>query len=249
MKCYKSIFRLDYPLSYSIVDGLGHRLQFLLDRSRDKPFLNVKGGISIGNNHSLDHYGQVGNDVFKTYLNPETFNSSIEHYNGIALSDLHNHKVIKLSNELISEKPIQDSNARYKRIGLRTWVIIDDKDLKRESILKYMCKSNKFVTDVIKDEFNAASDIATVIESQNESGAKIRIQLGPYDKSEMRKYFFLSQKSEVEVEEGLIIDFDFWEERLDVPGFDLSTYCRHKSKLISSICEKTVQSLKKEILV
>lgn len=47
MKIYKAIFRLDYPISYKVVDSLGSYLDFITQKLQKKPFKNFNNSIDF----------------------------------------------------------------------------------------------------------------------------------------------------------------------------------------------------------
>lgn len=249
MKVYKTIFRLDYPLSYGLVDGLGHRLEFLMTNSQNKaPFTEVGGALNLGQQYSLVHHGHYGeHNRFSTTLGPKTFNSNIEHYKGCDLQELHSNALFKLCDKLIADKAILSEESRFDRIGIRLWIIATDPKFTKPNILKYLCAKNDYASSVLKSESFNSDDIAITFESKHDDGTQVRVSIGPYSKVEIPKYFTLMVNPEVEVEEGLMFDIDISDYKIKVPGFNLSTFSRHKIRTIQSICEKTIESFKKEL--
>lgn len=250
MKLYKSLFRLDYPLSYSLVDRLGNHLEFLMDNSlNNKAFQNIGGELKLGGNHTCYHYGSVKEDNFRTVLNPTTFNSSIEHYEGLNLKELHNHKTIKLCGKLLEEKEVLGKESKYKRIGLRTWIIVENPLFTKDKILNYVCQSNKESSLLLGNTFSKIKDIMVTYELEGEQGTSARVSYGPYYNEEKEKYFTLKRKEDlnINISEALIFDIDIWDNMVKVPEFDLSSFCRFKIIEVETIVDKICKRLIKEL--
>ncbi len=244
MKLYKTIFRIDYPLSYSILDNLGNNLEFIHIKTKESPFTDATSDFNIAQ-HRILHRAKINNDSFQIHLSINNLVTSIEYNKGYDINLLAKHPVFELTQQVIEKLDIK-TFPHYNRIGLRNWVLIEHNSLIFESILNFMSQSNLCFDEVIKNNFANTNDIAIIFESKNEDNIYLRVILGPYQKNERIKYFTF----EPSVNEGLILDVDIWEENISIPGFNLLELTKKYQSILFSLCQniftKLLERMKKD---
>jgi hypothetical protein len=240
---FKTIFRLDYPLSYALVDELGQYTQMVRDHAAKPTFSKSRTNLNLVE-HSLVTTGKCKNedDVFKFTLSLQSLNAVIEHSKGAPLLELHSHPVVKLSDELASQLKFN----KFERIGFRTWIIIQDRNYKFDQLKTYfMDNFGRTLSTEIKKNFDVAEDIAVVFESQNSSSKdRTRILMGPYRREEEGRYFSIALGEEID--QGLIIDIDVWQEKYEVPEIHMSRLSKHYFDTMASTVKLIHNKIKSE---
>lgn len=237
MKIYKTIFRLDYPLAYKILDNLGGYLEFIRKRTSQKPFSNGIGNINLLQ-HSLRHSGKVGDDPFTLNLDLKTFNAVLEINNGQEIGNLSKNPLFKLADDLIEYIEIEHSS-NYERIGVRNYILIKDEKIKFNELNDYIWNCNKAFGYPLSQFFNQKQDIAVVFEAKSANDENIRIQLGPYKNEERPKYFSLNN----EIEEGMILDIDIWQINVSLPKLKLETLVHRHEKIYNEVVKQIKQKI------
>lgn len=233
MKAFKTIFRLDFPLAYRILDKLGEYLELIHIKTNQNPFSEGKGNVNLIE-HSLSYNAKVADDIFSLNLDTKTFNAVIEYQGGSELNVLAKHPLFILADEVI-EKLEKEHSSRYKRIGIRSYIIIQKKEFDFVKIRDYMWNSNKIFGDPLTSLFHTKYDIGVTFEAQSDNEEYIRVNLGPYHEREISKYFSLKN----ELKEGFIFDIDIWQGNISIPQIKLveliHRYQKVYSELVSNI--------------
>ncbi len=237
MKIFKTIFRLDYPLSFSILDNLGKQLEFIDQNTSIPPYNKTTGNVDLIN-HSITHSGNINEDIFKIHLSLKSFYGMVEYHQGYKIENLSKHKLFELSDKVIKNLELKRSS-NYNRIGIRSWVIIEQERFKFEQILKLIKKSNSLFDSALTEHFPITNDIAMVFEAKSEELGNIRLGLGPYKKTEKERYFSLSP----EIEEGLIMDIDIWQPKISIPNFNLIKLLKENQKVYHKLLKKIETNL------
>lgn len=232
MKIYKSIFRLDYPISFSILDRLGEHLEFIYNKMQKPDFENIKNDINL-QNHSINSHGVVGEDEFNLHLSLNTFNAVIEHKEGLNITTLAKHKIFLLADDVIERLDIERNFSEYERIGVRLFIIKEHPGLKFKKILDYMYKlNNPFSSLFTKNSFEVR-DIGLILETKNEYDTFLKLHCGPYQENESIKYFSIQPS----VKEGFIMDIDVWEKKIKIPNFKFTEFAKSSIKQVNKITE------------
>lgn len=244
-KVYKTIFRLDYPISFKIIDNLGEYAEFLHSDSLQKaPFVDGKTNIDL-TSHRISSTGSVDKDMFSFTLSITSLDAIIEHGVGVDVGSLSKHPVFDLANKLLPRLEKENDVMRFERIGLRTWSIIENDNFKFDRIRDYLLSKLTKFNNAIKPNFNSSEDIGIVLESKSDAGIAVRISFGPYQIAEQSKYFSLKHDS---IKEGLIFDIDIWETKKEIKGLKFIELTKHYQKKMDSIIEKIKENLLEELV-
>jgi hypothetical protein len=239
-KIYKAIFRLDYPLSYSIVDRLGEYCEFINNKTAHEPFAESKGVIEM-NRHLIIFDSKINDDRCVLNLDIKSFNSGIDFPKGCDISSLARFPLFSLADEVI-EKLEQNSKIKYDRIGFRIFLLIEDEKLKFANLLDYIWDNNVIFTEAFKDHYPQRDDIGLVYEASAKDNEKIRLSLGPYQKQESKRYFSL----ENDVQEGIIFDIDISQTKINLPKLNLVKFIHKYQKTYEHFVGYTIEQFKKE---
>lgn len=234
MKIFKTIFRLDFPVAYGILDKLGAYLEFLTSKTRQKPFEAIRTDIDLSQ-HSITCTAKVVNDFFNISLDLSTLSGFIEFQNGKNINGIAREPIFTLAEELIQKLEMQ-TNSKYDRIGLRSYIILQKEQLHFESIRDYFWQCNNLIGEILTGFYEVKNDIALAFEAKSPTEF-IRLNLGPYQSSEKNRYFSLKN----DIKEGLLIDIDIWESNISIPDFKLVEMIRnHEKKYLDLI--KNIES-------
>jgi len=154
----------------------------------------------------------------------------IQHSHGFELINLARHPALELSDKII-DKLCKQGLETFKRIGLRTWILIDNSKYTFDTLLKYWCKQNKSIVSAVEDEFGPNNDIGVVLESKNKEDIYLRVCLGPYKEQETHKYFNFKSP----ITEGLILDIDLYQINLKIPNFKVRPVLINYQNTIESL--------------
>jgi len=243
MKVFKTIFRLDFASSaYKILDKLGEYYELIDKKINQKPFSEGKGNINPLN-HSLTQTAKVADDILTLNLDLRTFNAIIEFQNGKDVDELAKNPLFPLADQII-EKIETEHYPKYKRIGIRSFIIIQRGDFKFEKLRDYIWNCNKIFGEPLTSIYENRYDIGIIFEASSNDEEYIRFKLGPYQKKEQAKYFSLKNN----IEEGLIFDIDNWQSNISIPNLTLVKLIRQHQKtyndLVKKIESKILEDLK-----
>lgn len=241
MRIIKFIFRVDYPLNYSLIDKLGEFLDFIKNQTTKKPFKDVKNSISIAE-HIITSEGTIQENKFQINLNVSSFNGEVEFIKSIDFNDIMKCQLFSLVESVI-EKMQFGKNCDFNRIGLRIYVVDENEKFKFESVLENILTKNKSFVGSISKHLDKVNDVGLIFESINDSSDSFRLNLGPYKEKERKKYFTIDP----EIVEGLIIDLDVWQSKITIPEFRLTNMIKQKIKLYNEVLPAIASDLLEEL--
>jgi hypothetical protein len=226
MKLHKSIFRVDFPICFGIIDRLGRYSDFLHKSTRETPFVDAKSEVNLVDN-TVANSGNVGDDHYRISLTVSSLDAVTEYTHGIEVGELAKHPVFELGDAMSAEIK-GDIGTVYERVGLRTWILVDDPNFAFDAIRDDLRASLPQLDGAISKEFPKPKDIGIVFEATNEHDVDVRVACGPYRASEYGKYF----KKRPDLEQGFILDIDLSERKVDIPRFRFSRFAiRSESQL------------------
>jgi hypothetical protein len=173
----------------------------------------------------------------------KTFLLDLHSRQGSELASLARHQGIALADDVISQLS-EGGLSKFDRLGFRNWVLIADSKYTFKRLLDYFVRKNKGLDSAISScLFSPTEDVGLVLESKNADNINLRVHTGPFQKSEAEKYFPFSSP----IEEGLIIDIDLYEFKIDVPGFKMQSFVKDCQKTANSIAEQIDKRIREEI--
>lgn len=241
IKTFKTIYRIDYPAYYSIMDKFGSYIEMISKNFKNEPFKNFKRAIDIVNLDIISE-ATINEDPFKMHMSLNVLDAVIEHPQGYDLDIFAKHPLVKLSDDLIC-KLEEDGLSDYDRIGLRTWILIEDPLYTFDKLLSFFCSKMIPTTNSLSNSFSPTKDIGIVFESENSEGVKLRILYGPYKSDEVAKYFSFDSP----IGEGLIFDIDLFQGKIKMPHFDLTKLVKKYQDIIIKIVKTIDTDLKQEL--
>lgn len=238
-KIYKTILRFDYKLSYKMIDCLGQFLE-LIESEVVSNFQNFNGNINVVE-HSITATANKGDLFIRINMNAMAFDVIIEHCQGIELELLSRNTIFDICSKVLSELELFGTK-KYTRIGVRLWFLHYSDDLKFK-IVKELLLNNIPLFSNLKNGNKTYSkdDIALVYELSMDSLEFCRVNLGPYINTETNKYFSVKN----EINEGVIVDIDFWQNKIAIPNLNVSELVKSYTKQCKYINEDILNFLKK----
>lgn len=241
IKTFKTIYRIDYPAYYVIMDKMGSYIEMISQNLKNEPFKNFKKKVDIIN-LDVQTEASIDEDRFKMHMSLNVLDALIEHPQGYDLDILAKHPLIKLSEQIISMLE-NDGLSDYERMGLRTWVLIQDPLYTFDNLLNFFCNKMTPTTISLKNTFSPIKDIGIISESENSEGVKLHILYGPYKSDEVAKYFSFDSP----ISEGLIFDIDLYQTKIKMPHFELTKLVKKYQDYIIKIVKTIDTDLKKEL--
>ncbi len=219
-------------MAYRILDKLGEYAELIQLKTSAEPFTKGSANINLLQ-HSLSHTAKIGENIFTLNLDLKTFNAIIEFQDGLDSDKLGKIPLFALADEII-EKLEDDHSSKYRRIGLRNYIIIEREEFDFIKLRDYIWGCNTVFGNALSGHFKEKQDIALIFESESENEDNIRLQLGPYQHAESVKYFSLNN----EIKEGLIFDIDIWQSDISVPKLKLVNLINGYQKIYNEIVQK-----------
>lgn len=219
-------------MAYRILDKLGEYLELIRTKTDKEPFEKSRSNINL-RQHSLTHTSEIEGNPFTLNLDVKTFNAVIEFENGLDLDKIAKVRLFSLADELI-EKLEEDHSSKYNRIGVRSIIISERKEFRFSKLKNYIWDINKIFGDALSTHFNEKYDIGLTFQSKSDNEENIRLSLGPYQQSEIRKYFDMDN----EVKEGMIYDIDIWQKDISVPKLKLAKHIKNYQNIYKELIDK-----------
>lgn len=241
VKIFKSIFRVDYQLSYKILDRLGQQLEEIVDRTKDKPFSESRGNIDLLN-HAISSHGNIYDGKYILNLSINTFDGTIESSEGFEIDRYCKSPLFKLADDIISELDFK-SFKRFNRIGFRSFLIIYGDDIKFDKVLNYFNRVNSPLVNIVEKSFSKVNDAGVILESFSEALGNLRLSIGPFGEKDQKQFF----SEELACKEGIIIDLDWWNEKIEIPGIKISEIIRKCQDIYIQVTDNVKTSILKEL--
>lgn len=237
---YRAIFRIDYPLSYNIMDKLGAQLDFIQQKVVPMKFDATKFDIDPLK-HSISFSGQIDKNRYNIRLSLNVLEGTLDFPEGTEIRRISANPLFGLLDQIIENLAIKEGT--YNRIGFRIFVLEINEKFNFENILKLFKEKLKLFETPITQNFAPVNDAGIVLETLNDDSDNIRVSVGPYQADEKGKYFIFDPQ----IEEALIFDIDVYQKKIKIPGFKLSEFIKEKEKAVENIVTVTSNNLK-EIL-
>jgi hypothetical protein len=244
LKTYKTICRLDYSPAFHLIDNLGKFAEFFHQETSKPPFSKAYTDVNLVG-HSITGTVAIGEDRARINLALNSLDALAEHKVGFNIEKINDHPVFPVLEKLIAELERAGVTA-FLRIGLRVWIVVERDEFSSENLLNFSTGLLKPVESVTVKNFGPTYDVGFIIESKSHQGSFLRTIFGPYDASEKErtKYFSLNQ----EIGQGLILDVDFWQQKLEVPKFSMTEYTKSAKisiiNVVSGICDNIAEQVK-----
>ena len=241
VKIFSSIFRIDYQLSYKILDHLGQQLEEIIDRTKEKPFSETNGKIDLLN-HSISSQGKVNCGRYLLNLSINSFDGTVENKDGYEIDRYCKNPVFNLADHIISNLDFK-SFKRFNRIGFRSFLVIYGVDIKYDKVLRYFKKINTPFVKMIENNFSDVDDAGVVLECFDDSLGNIRLSIGPYGAKDQKQFF----GEELVCKEGIMLDIDWWHEKIEIPGIKLSEIAKKCQDIYNKVVSNIESGILKEI--
>lgn len=241
MKIYKSIFRVDFPLNFSLMDRLGDEFQFMKSITSVEPYNGIQGNVDL-NSRSIILHGAINKDKFTVNQTLNSFDYIVEYSEPTDISRLSSHPVLEFADKVVKRIGAA-CNDTFERIGFRSWIIVENENYKFENIKQQIEENNSSYCNLVNELFGKVSDIGLIVEAKGPDDGSIRINVGPYQHEEWIKYF----SKDFNVVEGLIFDIDIFHTKIQMPDFDIKQFARNVRKTYERYVEGTSNLLCKEL--
>ncbi len=178
MKIYKAIFRLDYPISYKVVDSLGSYLDFITQKLQKKPFKNFNNSIDFVL-HALSSQAELEDgSICRFNISIKAIDVLVEYKSGMEIELLSKNAISEVFDEIV-KKVTLDGFSNYDRIGIRLWLADDQNVKKFDQILGDLLTFNQSLNNVLQEKQFPPYDIGLILETKNSEGVNLRLNYGP----------------------------------------------------------------------
>jgi hypothetical protein len=226
MKVFRTICRVDFPVTFTEIDRLGEHTQTLHERTIAAPFADVKNNLNILT-HSTNSEGKVNGMPFKFNLSPKNLNFTIEYLDGLPIDSIASTPLFDLLAELL---PKMAPKRVYERIGVRSFVLAGGTRLKFRSILDTLMNGLGSLREPLTKGATLA-DVGITVEVDDRHMRHGRLHFGPYSAGEWVRYF--EHQPSLAIEEGVIFDIDTSMAKLELPGLDLRKFVKGHQLMIA----------------
>lgn len=241
VRAYKTISRLDFPLSFALVDNLGKFAEVLHEESSKPPMVRKSTNLNLPK-HIVNCTASVGEDEFEFNLGLGSLDFLVEYKGGKDFAQTSKHPVVALADLLVrrlEEAKVQ----RIERIGFRNWILVEHEKFTFEALREVLIKRLPLLRAAVAATFPQVEDVAAIVEAATEDSQNVRVITGPYRAAESEKYF----SSDPAVTEALIVDIDVWQRKLEMPRLSLMSLISAQQKMSQRVVEQLVQSLREEL--
>jgi hypothetical protein len=240
VRTFKSIYRLDFPPLFRLLDSFGEHLEFVRERASQPPFENDKTQILLStDNSNVGARLHVGKDAAAIGLSLKHFDLVVEYEEGVELGHASDHPAVELATHLI--KSLAEERIRgIERVGMRHAILVEHEKFQFDALRDHFAKSVTPVNAAVASVFPRLEDFSTTFEACAEDGTHLRAMVGPYRQEERERRFPLGAKG---ITQALIIDLDLWQTKIEMPGFSLATSARNYERMARKVVEKLVETL------
>lgn len=240
MKIFKSVFRLDYPVNYIIIDHLGEQFDSLISILKKDEYKIIQPTYDVST-HSIRINAEQERFFYNLEITPVSISGDIEYKNGKIIDSSNSEKFFKAVDSVLAKIEIL-KKWQFDRIGLREFYLAEEiNSLAFHSILNKILDSNKKLVLNVNPNKSVVSDVALFLEIDTENGLKNNVKYGPYRDSEKRRYFRVIDPM---ISEGLIIDLDSYLVKYNIPNFKFSEFSKRVQSRAYDIVKKINDNLK-----
>lgn len=221
---HRFIFRIDFDISYEMLDQQGKILKILVDAENWSSVGEVSG------QRTLKAFLTSPIDRKDFTIDPVTINGVYESHEGIELSKVSEHKTFNDLSNLLHKYCDEFKLHRIGRIGFRTYMF-DDYGERYENALGKFWKN--FNPDFLKDQTEVRSkskDIGLIIEGDFEEQLSYRAHFGTFFEGDFEKMLKKADSSGKLAEKRYHIstDFDLYEKDINFQGLTLKKWMKDK---------------------
>lgn len=239
MKTYKTIFQIDFPLAFQLIDELGKVSKFLADETKNIKNVTGRPQTDIDlSKHTVTNQGNIGSNFYRITLTPVKLSAGIEFPLGEDIEKLHQSDLLKIVDRLLDDLLLKEINT-FNRIGMRNWVISKGDKLRFSQIRNVILGKINSYESAISSSLGETEDVAVIVESKSKMNFSSRVSFGPYRENEKQRYFSMSP----DVDEGLVFDIDIWQTNISLPGLVMMDLIRHWKKHIEGAGVKITGSI------
>jgi hypothetical protein len=236
-RIFRSIYRLDFPPSFALVDRMGEYAAFMAEEVGVNPLLQKKGTRLDLLNHVVTSNLTAGEDRAALSLTLNSFDLQVDYKVGNALGEAHKHATVEFATELF--RKIQGLPIRsLERIGIRHWILVEDDKFEFSQIRDLIVDLLRPVRSAIATSFPTIEDVAAIFEACTDDGTHSRTILGPYRKAERERHFPWAEGGTAEIDQALIVDVDLWQSKMEIPAFSISATAKTFEKMAHSVVNK-----------
>lgn len=230
---YRLIFRLDYPMSYKLLDSLGKITDFVqtafdqLDAKQKKVDLEIL-------NRKIDAGCLDKNDNgLRFVVELQSIHGSFDFKNGISISEVQSFFGVKFIHEMIGQLGL-DSLKYFSKFGIRCLYLAENPKFSFDAINNYILHQEKILSRSFEScNFRQDDSMVTIVGEKEIYG--LRIAYGPYAAAEALRHFMIAP----EVKEALMIDIDLSSSKIEAQKIDfiskLDLYLKEIDNLAVSI--------------
>jgi hypothetical protein len=241
VQVFKSIYRLDFPLSFALIDNLGKYAEILHEKTGAVPFERQNTNVNLVE-HRVASQVVVGKDVARFNLSLNSFDFVVEYRDGLSLGNAHKHPTVELATELARNLQAAPTN-KIQRLGIRHWILIQDPKFTYTHLRNALVSQLELVKRAVEASFPTVEDVAATFEASAKDGTQARTSLGPYREAERERYFSLPN----EIEEALIVDIDVWQAKLEIPALSLEAVAKSYERMSRRVVDKLVHELLEQV--
>ena len=231
-RIYRYILRFDFRVDFRISNWHGLIANKIVELVESEK--NFKSAFIDTKSDQILFSAGIDDEIFKIRIANQSYTMEAEFKNGIDISEVSRTYGIKFLD--IIQKILEDMDIfpkKFKKIGFRAWTIKKQEKSFEEILLT---TSNKLdAKSVINNDKLLLTDLAFVGEYNISEEVTVRIQTGPYNKTEIARYFC---NIEPEVKNGYISDIDITELKIHYEKYTFSKILFSKCKELLPIVTK-----------
>ncbi|MEO5331396.1 MAG: hypothetical protein H7839_05180 [Magnetococcus sp. YQC-5] len=226
-KVFKVIFRLDFPIHYSIMDSPGTVLRMLQHEGEE-----AWSTQSIGQKPLPEYKVQKNGDenAFSLTVSATSITGLWDTKSLIALKDIHESHVFRLLTKLTDEILKGFEISQLTRCGIRTLFYLPCGTTTKNAwnILSRSIGGNSI--DITKNSFGIATDFGISLEDVFGEHSGFRVSFGPLAPSQPHQFWELLEYKEGDhpVHGAIMADVDSFDKNFSMPYSSFRRWCRDR---------------------
>lgn len=238
---FRLIFRLDYPISYQLLDSMGKisdSIQTVFDQLGE---MQKKVDLEVANRKISASCLQQDEKGLKFVVELQSMHGTFDFKNGVNTLELRKFFGVRIIHEVIERLGLE-SLRYFNRFGIRCLYLVEGSKFTFESINKHVLKQGEILSKSLTScGFQQEDSMITIIGTKNING--LRVSYGPYKKNEAQIHFALYPQ----VEQGLMIDIDLYATNLQAQNIDFKSKLELYLTEIDNIAKSIIDNLEGEL--
>lgn len=240
---HRLIFRLDYPISYQLIDNLGKVSDFVYKAFDGLPDVQKEVNLDINKRRIDASASKKDESGIKLTVELQSLHGSIDFKDSVPTTEIRKHFGVKIIHDVIDILGLE-SLEYFNRFGIRCLFLVENKKFTFETINTYILKQEKILSkSFFACKFSPEDSMIRIVGAKDIYG--LGVSFGPYKKEEAARHFLISPS----VSEALILDIDLFTVKFQSTKLDFRAKLEIYLQEIDILLKSITGNLEKELNV